>query len=243
MGLFHSQKPILEIDYRKLCDAFVYTVFFRYLERPTDKTDKQNHAEIYSAIDIYSKNDDEQTIIQFKNWQSEGNIGFHPFIAIHQDGKQPIDIAKLYKGMEKRTLEFLEKDAASKDHNSPLYLYPITAGAYFKGNKMYSASSYEEFMEQGGSHLEILFQSAREKEFPDNLHEYYKKRLQEDWQKQAYNELSQAYHTKALDIYTSCLRCHITRKEFKYLKFSILDNLHIKVLNANKKGLFGEWGE
>ena len=68
MGLFHSQKPILEIDYRKLCDAFVYTVFFRYLERPTDKTDKQNHAEIYSAIDIYSKNDDEQTIIQFKNW-------------------------------------------------------------------------------------------------------------------------------------------------------------------------------
>ena len=152
MGLFHSQKPILEIDYQKLCDAFVYTVFFKYLERPTDKTDKQNHAEIYSAIDIYFRNENMQTIIQFKNWQSEGNIGFHPFIAIHQDGKQPIDIAKLYKGIEKRTLEFLEKEATSKDHNSPLNLCPITAGAYFKGNKMYSASSYEEFMEQGGSH-------------------------------------------------------------------------------------------
>lgn len=37
MRLFYLQKPILDVDYQKLCDAFVYTVFFRYLEKPAEK--------------------------------------------------------------------------------------------------------------------------------------------------------------------------------------------------------------
>lgn len=37
MRFFYLQKPILDVDYLKLCDAFVYTVFFRYLEKPAEK--------------------------------------------------------------------------------------------------------------------------------------------------------------------------------------------------------------
>lgn len=53
-------------------------------------------------------------------------------------------------------------------------------------------------MDQGGNHLEVLFQSVKEKEFPNNLHEYYRKKLTEDWQKQVYDELLEAYNTKHL---------------------------------------------
>lgn len=240
MRFFYLQKPILDVDYLKLCDAFVYTVFFRYLEKPAEKKDKKHHVEIYSSIDMYFHNKGKQTIIQFKNWKAESGIGYQPFIAIHQEDKQPVDIAKLYKGMEKKTLEFLEKKVTSKDYNSCFYTYPITTGAYFKGNKMFSSYNYKEFMDQGGNHLEVLFQSVKEKEFPNNLHEYYRKKLTEDWQKQVYDELLEAYNTKAFDIDASNLRYHITRKQYKYFKCTVLDNLHIEVLNEHKRNLFLE---
>ena len=108
---------------------------------------------------------------------------------------------------------------------------------------MFSSYNYKEFMDQGGNHLKILFQSVMEKEFPNNLHEYYRKKLTEDWQKQIYNELLEAYNTKAFDIYTSNLRHHITRKQYKYFKYTVLDNLHIEVINEKKRNLFLEWME
>ena len=98
--------------------------------------------------------------------------------------------------------------------------------------------SLDEFMNQGGNNIEEIFSSIMELNFPENLHQIYVNRLDEDWKKKVYFDLVESLQTKQFDIYKSELHNHISKKEFKYLKAMIFECLHIEVQNERKRGLF-----
>lgn len=239
MAFFSRQKPIMELDFEKLCNAFIYRAIYMYLDKPHEKWDKDSYGDICGgSIDLYFMNDGNQIIIELSDWIKD--TSFQPYIAIHQSNKEPIDVEKIYKGMEKRNLNILMKRTSSTDYIYVFNQYLITSGGYFKGNKLYSSLSLEEFMENGGNNIAEIFKYISTKDFPYNLHQHYKNLLDEDWKKRVYDEIIKANETKKFDIYESELRYHISKKQFKFLKTIIFECLHIDVLNERKRNLFVE---
>lgn len=239
MGLFNRQKPILKFDYDNLCHAFICHCIFLYLDSPIDKFTFENRGVVYgSAIDLLVKTEDIQYIIKFSDWIKGGMC--KPYIAIHQSNKEAVNVETVYKGMDKQTLKFLVKKSSSQEYDFYFNKYPITAGGYIKDGKLYSSQSLDEFMENGGHVISALFNTVQESSFPQNLYAYHKEALKEEWKLKVYDELVESLKTKRFDIYESSLSKHITRKQFKYLKAILLDNLHIEVINGRKRGLFTE---
>lgn len=237
MGFFNRQKAILEFDYDNLCHAFICHCLFLYLDRPQDKYSLENHGEVYgSAIDLLVKDENIQYIIKFSDWIRDGRC--KPYIAIHQSDKKAINVETLYKGMDKMTLKFLVKKTSSLEYNFYFNKYPITAGGYIKDGKLYSSQSMDEFMENGGHKISILFDTVNDPSFPQNLYTYHKETLKESWKQEVYDEFVESLNSKTFDIHASSLSKHITRKQFKYLKVIMFENLHIKVVNERKRGLF-----
>ena len=125
----NKQKPIMKIDFDRLCDAFIYRVIYMNLKEPQDKFNNQNHAEIYgSAIDLYFMNNGQQVVIKLAEWMK--NNSFCPYIAIHQGDKKTVDVdlEKLYKGLERYLLNFIIKASKSDAYDFPFHKYPITTG-------------------------------------------------------------------------------------------------------------------
>lgn len=239
MGFFNRQKAILEFDYDNLCHAFICHCLFLFLDRPQDKYSFENHGEVYgSAIDLLVKDENIQYIVKFSGW-IKGSMS-KPYIAIHQSDKNTVDIETLYKGMDKQTLKFLVKKSSSQEYHFFFNKYPITAGGYIKDGKLYSAQSLNEFMENGGHIISILFDTVNDSSFPQNLYAYHKEVLKESWKQEVYDELVDSLKTKTFDIYESSLHEHITRKQFKNLKVIIFENQHIKIINERKRGLFSK---
>ena len=56
---------------------------------------------------------------------------------------------------------------------------------------MYTAQSYDEFMNNGGMQIAILFETARSDTFPESLHEYHRGLFQENWKREVYDEIIQ----------------------------------------------------
>lgn len=237
MGFFNRQKAILEFDYDCLCHAFICHCLFLYLDRPQDKHSFENHGEVYgSAIDLLVKDENIQYIVKFSDWIKGGMC--KPYIAIHQSDKKAACVETLYKGMDKQTLKFLIRKSSSQEYSFYFNKYPITAGGYIKEGKLYSSQSLYEFMENGGHMISVLFDTVNVSSFPQNLYTYHKEALKESWKQEVYEELVESLKTKKFDINASRLHEHITRKQFKYLKAIIFENLHIEVINERKRGLF-----
>lgn len=227
---------ILTLEYTKLCEAFIYHVFYMYLNKPYDKYNQNYHAEIYDSIDLMFEENNNHIVVRFYSYMSKKS-----YIAIHQSNKTAIDIERTFQGLDEQTLNFMIIKSESKKgeyYDWIFYDYPITAGIYFKEDDIYSSISWEEFMSNGGGSISILFDSVKERDFPMNLHEYHKEKLDEEWKKQVYDELVLAYSNKTFDIYASCLREHITKNQFKYFNRVVLEELHINVLNSRKRNLF-----
>lgn len=237
MGFLNRQKAILEFDYDNLCHAFICHCLFLYLDDPNDKYSIEKHGVVYgSAIDLLVKDENIQYIVQFSDWIKGGMC--KPYIAIHQSDKKAVCVETLYKGMDKQTLKFLIRRSSSQEYNYYFNKYPITAGGYIKNGKLYSSQSLDEFMENGGHKISVLFDTVNDPSFPQNLYTYHREALKELWKQEVYDELVESLKTKTFDIYASVLHEHITRKQFKYLKAIIFENLHIEVINERKRGLF-----
>lgn len=224
---------ILTLDYKKLCEAFVYHVFYMYLNKPSDKYDVHYHAEIYANIDLMFEENNNHIVIQFRDYH-----GKNPYIAIHQSDKEPADIENVFNGLSELELDYLVRASNSKEYCFHFNTYPITTGVYFMGNDVYSGMSWEEFLENGGNSISVLFDSVQDSNFPDNLNDYHKSKLNEEWKKIVYDELVCAYSSKNFDIYESCFRNYITKEQFRYFERIILECSHINVLNRRKRNLF-----
>ena len=239
MGLFSRHKPIMELEFDKLCDTFIYHAIYININEPHDKYDEHNHGEVYgSAIDLFFRNNDNDVYVQLSDWTKD--TAFQPYIAIHQSDKKAIAVDKVYNGMDKIPLKHLIRRSSSSDYVYIFNQHLITAGGYFRGNKLYSSLSYEEFMDNGGNNISELLMFVDEKNFPNNIHEYHKNLLKEDWKKQVYDEIVKAKETKTFDIFESELRHHIKKQQFKYLTRLIFECLDIEILNGRKRNLFLE---
>ena len=95
-------------------------------------------------------------------------------------------------------------------------------------------------MEQGGNNISEILKCINEQNFPNNIHDYHKYLLKEEWKKQVYDEIVIATETKKFDIFESELRHHISKKTFKYIERLIFECLHIEVINGRKRNLFAE---
>lgn len=238
MGFFNRQKPIIELEFDKLCDAFIYHAIYININNPHDKYDEHNHGEVYgSAIDLFFRNNENDVYVQLANWEKD--TAFQPYIAIHQSNKKTIKVDKAYNGMDKMDLKHLIRRSSSSDYVYIFNQHLITSGGYFKGNKLYSSLSYEEFMDNGGNNISELLKYTNKKN-PNNIHEYHKRLLKEEWKKQVYDEIINSIETKTFDVFESELRHHVTKKQFKYLERLIFECLHIEVLNGRKRNLFAE---
>lgn len=239
MGLFRRKKPIIELEFDKLCDVFIYHAIYINVRDPHDKYDEHNHGEVYgSAIDLFFRNNDNDVYVQLADWTKD--TAFQPYIAIHQSDKKAIEVEKVYNGMDKVPLKHLIRRSSSSDYVYIFNQHLITAGGYFKENKLYSSLSYEEFMDNGGNNISELLNCVNEKTFPNNIHEYHKSLLKEEWKKRVYDEFVIAAESKTFDIFESELRHHMTKNQFKYIERLIFRNLHIEVLNGRKRNLFAE---
>lgn len=241
MSILNEPQAIMEIDLQKIRTAFVYHAVYLNLAKFSTKFQMDSHGDIYMHTDLYFKNEDVQVIANMMKSQMK-DVPDQVYLTIHQSHSTAINIEEVYKGMDEHALHFLKRFSTMEDYrySYTFYDYPITAGAYFKDGKMYTAQSYDEFMNNGGMQIAILFETARSDTFPESLHEYHRGLFQENWKREVYNEIIQSMETKEFDIYKSCLHEHITKKEFKYLKSFFFDYLDIKVLNARKRDLFKE---
>lgn len=240
MGTLDKAKAIIDIDFDKLTEAFIYHAIYLNLREFSTKFQMNSHADVYASIDLYFKDGDRQIIVNLRNCMDEASN--QPYITIHQSGSKVIDVEKKYVGMDEESLRFLVKFATQEDYkeNYTYYNYPITAGGYFENGKLYSGQSYKDFMENGGKQIEMLFKAAQLEAFPEFLHEYHKQMLKEDWKKIVYDEILESMETGEYDIAASCLREHIKKDEFKYLKRFFFDYMDIEVLNSRKRNLFIE---
>jgi hypothetical protein len=239
VGFFNRQKPIIELEFDKLRDAFIYHAVYININNPHDKYDKHNHGEVYgSAIDLFFRNNENDVYVQLADWAKD--TAFQPYIAIHQSNKKAIEVDKVYNGMDKVPLKYLIRKSSSSDYVYIFNQHLITSGGYFKGNKLYSSLSYEEFMDNGGNNISELLKCVNEKNYPHNIHEYHKSLLKEEWKKQVYDEIINSIETKTFDVFESELRHHVTKKQFKYLERLIFECLDIEILNGRKRNLFAE---
>ena len=239
MGLFNKSKPIMILELNKLCEAFIYHAIYINVHEPHDKYNDHCHGEIYgSAIDLFFKNNDNDVYVQLYGWKKDSS--FQPYIAIHQSNKKAIEVDKVYSGMSKLDLMHLVRRSSNSDYYYIFNQHLITSGGYFKGNKLYSSLSYDEFMDNGGNNISALLSCVLEKDFPSNIHEYHKSLLNDEWKKQVYDEIVKAKDNKTFDLFESELRNHFTKKQYKYLKRIIFEGLGIEVLNERKRNLFPE---
>lgn len=234
MGLFSRKKSIMKVDIKMLSEAMIRNVLYLFLEKPMDKIIKEKYMDICgSEIEIRVNNDKENYIIKLVHWETGLKNYFDTYLVICCKGKKPVDVNQLYNGLDRLSLRKINELCNSKTIAGSLYNNPPTAGFYMKKNKAYSSQTYDEFMENGGFLIERHLNTTK-----DNLNEideFYKSKLSQSWQKKAYEQIMMAYKTKKLDLLDTELHEHMTRKQFKRLKFIFFDTLGIEVINDRKR--------
>lgn len=237
MRLFSKKNVIAKIDYEKFYTAMLFQCFYMFLNKPRDKTINDYHCEAYGYIDLKFKNENnEYVIVQYKVTDIKGCYQ----LLIHQKGKPAVDLNKALKGYDKFTIDWYINKAQLPEygHNTPFYNHLITAASYFYKDKLYSGMKYNDFMNNGGNNIAHILNCIVQNDFPLNLHDLFKNKLHEKWQKDSYDDLVESLKTKEFDIFKSSLHEHITKEQFKYFERYVLEGCHIKVINKRKKNLW-----